>query len=209
MSKLDLKKVEREQYSAPRDHAEIVDVPEESFFMVDGKGSPYETASFQEAIGALYAASFALKFDLKKRDPELDQVVMPVEALWWWDGDKPLLETPQKDWNWTLMIRQPDHASERDAARAIAAATKKGTASIEKVRFAKFREGRSMQIMHQGPYNAEMPTIEHLHDDIRKNGYVANGKHHEIYLGDPRRAKPEKLKTIVRQPVRWTDEGQE
>lgn len=202
MQKLDLKKVEHSLYSAPKGHAVAVDVPEESFLMLDGAGSPTSSNAFQDAIGALYSVAYSLKFAMKKADRGRDFAVMPLEALWWWDDPKRSFhEGPEKDWRWTLMIRQPDFVTARDVEAAIEDATLK-TPLAAKVRFGRYREGRSLQIMHVGPYKDEWPTIQRLHADIETAGYVKSGKHHEIYLGDPRRSKPENLKTVVRQPVR-------
>lgn len=209
MQKLDLKKTEHDLYTAPKERSVVVDVPEEAFIMLDGHGSPNAGHAFQEAIGALYAVAYSLKFGMKKADGKRDFVVMPLESLWWWEGsERSFHEQPEKDWHWTLMIRQPDFVEAKDVAAAVEGAKLKVPLAA-KVRFDRYREGRAMQTMHVGPYKNEWPTITRLHEEMRHAGYVKNGKHHEIYLGDPRRAKPEALKTIIRQPVRWTDEGQE
>lgn len=200
MAKLDLKKREHELYAAPKDHAVVVEVPVESYLMLDGKGSPNEGHAFQDAIGALYAVAYTLKFDQKKADPERDYAVMPLEALWWWDGEAPFRDAAEKEWRWTLMIRQPDFVEARDVERAIEEAREKNPLAAN-VRFERYHEGRAMQLMHVGPYKDELHTIEHLHADMRDAGFLPSGRHHEIYLGDPRRAKPENLKTIIRQPV--------
>lgn len=206
MAKMDLKKLEHDLYSAPKAHAIVVDVPEEGFLMVDGKGSPNEGTAFQEAIGALYSVAYSLKFATKKADRSRDFTIMPVEALWWWDGDKPFKDAPEKEWRWTLMIRQPDFVTQKDVQAAVGDA-KLVRPQAAGVRFGRFREGKCMQILHVGPYKDEWPTIQRLHDAIKDNGFEMSGKHHEIYLGDPRRAKPENLRTIVRQPVRVASEG--
>ena len=207
MQKLDLKKAERPLYTAPTDHGALVEVPEESFLMIDGAGSPNAGTAFQEAIGALYSVAYSLKFAMKKSDPSRDYVVMPLEALWWWDDPtRSFHESPEHEWHWTMMIRQPDFVTKRDVEAAIEDAKLKVPLAAN-VRFGRYREGTAMQIMHVGPYKDEWPTIQRLQDGMRREGYVPNGKHHEIYLGDPRRAKPENLKTILRQPVRPTEEA--
>lgn len=207
MQKLDLKKAEPAQYSAPRGHPVTIDLPEESFLMLDGAGSPNEGTRFQESIGALYAVAYSLKFAMKKADASHDYVVMPLEALWWWDGpERSFRAAPEHEWRWTLMIRQPDFVTERDVAAAIEDAKLK-VPLASGVRFGKYLEGRAMQILHLGPYKDEWPTIQRLHEGMRRAGYAPSGRHHEIYLGDPRRAKPENLKTIIRQAVRRADGG--
>ena len=127
---------------------------------------------------------------------------MPLEALWWTKGDA--LDVDNKsDWNWTAMIRQPDFVDAETMGDAICqAAAKRPLAAMAKLRFERFEEGLCAQVMHVGPYSEERPTIERLHAFIGEQGCEPAGKHHEIYLGDPRRAAPEKLRTVVRQPVR-------
>lgn len=208
MAKLDLKRTEHAFYTAPRTRAIVVDIPEESFLMLDGEGSAREGAAFHDAIGAIHAVAHALRERARRQDPARDHVVMPLEALWWWEGETRFHEAPEKEWRWTLLIREPDFVSREDALAAIAAASAKVPLAA-RVRFERFREGRAMQILHVGPYKDEWPTLRRLHEDIHRAGYVHNGKHHEIYLGDPRRARPENIRTILRQPVRWTDEGNE
>ncbi|MGD0765168.1 MAG: GyrI-like domain-containing protein [Dehalococcoidia bacterium] len=151
---------------------------------------------------ALYGVSYTLKFMLKKRGgPEFR--VMPLEALWWNDAGGRLDLTSKADWSWTAMLRQPDFAEATAIDEASAQAkAKRELPALAKMRFEKFCEGLSAQIMHVGPYAAEAPTIEKLHAFIAEQGYEPSGKHHEIYLGDPRRSAPEKLKTVVRQPIR-------
>jgi hypothetical protein len=179
---------------------EIVDVPDFNFLMVDGQGDPNTSSEFQDAIGALYALSYGAKFALKKSG--VDTKVMPLEALWWSPGATALKMEEQGKWHWTAMILQPQPVTSEVIEKARAdAMRKKPSATIAKVQFRPFREGRCAQVMHVGPYSAEKPTIEKLHAFIVAEGYKIAGKHHEIYLGDPRRAAPEKLRTIVRQPI--------
>lgn len=207
MEKVDLRKREHELYSAPSDHAVVVDVPDGSYVMLDGVGGPTEGGAFQEAIGTLYTVAYSIKLSAKAADRARDFVVMPLEALWWWDGSATFHAAPEHTWHWTLMIRLPEFVTPHDVERAIANAKQAHPLAV-RVRFGRLHEGRAMQILHVGPYKNEWPTLEKLHSDMRRAGYAYNGKHHEIYLGDPRRAKPEKLKTILRQPVRWTDEAE-
>ena len=179
---------------------EIVDVPEFNFVMVDGQGDPNTSHEFQDAIGALYALSYGAKFALKKAGFEFR--VMPLEALWWSNRPRDFWRADRDRWQWTAMILQPDPvtAGVVEAVRA-EAMRKKANPALGRVRFQAFREGRCAQVMHVGPYSAEQPTIELLHAFIAAEGYKPAGKHHEIYLGDPRRAAPEKLRTVIRQPI--------
>ena len=180
----------------------VVDMPSLRFLMVDGEGDPNGNPAFSNAVEALYAVSYCAKFSLKKQGGGAFKVA-PLEGLWWSaTGRNYLLSGLDKsDFMWTVMIRQPGEVSPkvfRDSVRE--ALTKKENPALATVRFEKFAEGRSAQVLHLGPYSAEGPTIALLHEFIVQQGGTPAGKHHEIYLGDPRRAKPEKLKTIIRQP---------
>jgi hypothetical protein len=172
------------------------------FLVVNGAGDPNTSQDFQEAIQALYSVSYTLKFALKKSGgPQIR--VMPLETLWWNDASGRLDLGSKADWSWTAMLRQPDFATEAmidDAKRQ--ASAKRSLPALSNMRFEPFREGLSAQVMHVGPYAEEAPTIERLRAFIAEQGCQPVGKHHEIYLGDPRRSAPDRLKTIVRQPVR-------
>lgn len=189
-------------YSPSAKAPAIVEVPEMSFLMVDGEGDP-DSQVFQDAVQALYGVAYTIKFTLKKSGgPEFK--VSPLEGLWWSFQDSFELNLDARDdWKWTVMIMQPEHITSEDVTRAVEEVKrKKNPTGIEKLRFERFAEGLSVQIMHIGPYSEERPTIERMHSFALEQGYELRGKHHEIYLGDPRRAKPEKLKTILRQPVK-------
>ncbi|HJM85384.1 MAG TPA: GyrI-like domain-containing protein, partial [Candidatus Marinimicrobia bacterium] len=179
----------------------IVEVPPMNYLMVDGEGGP-AAESYQQAIEALYGLSFTVKFDVKKKGIGPDYTVMPLEGLWW-AKDMTAFSSDRKDeWQWKMMIMQPDHVT----AKHVNAATKqlrekKNPPALDKIRFESYHEGPSVQILHIGPYDDEGPTIAQMHKFIDKNGYQLHMKHHEIYLSDPRRSKPEKLKTVLRQPV--------
>jgi hypothetical protein len=179
---------------------EIVDVPDLAFLMIDGTGDPVTSKAYADAIGALYSLSYGAKFALKKTGLEFR--VMPLEGLWWSDDPEAFLLGKRADWQWTAMIMQPDAVTAEIVEKVRAEAmSKKPQPALSKVRFARFHEGLAAQVMHIGPYSAEGPTIKRLHDFIAERGHRLKGKHHEIYLGDPRRAAPDKLKTIVRQPI--------
>jgi hypothetical protein len=170
--------------------------------MVDGTGDPNTAPEFQEAVGALYGVAYTLKFMLKKRGAAIDYVVMPLEGLWWTD-DMNLFSADAKDtWQWTVIIAQPEHITAEMVAEAgDELKRKKNPPALTKLRFDTYREGTSAQILHLGPFAAERPTIEKLHQFIADSGYVRSGKHHEIYLSDPIRTAPEKMRTVIRQPI--------
>jgi hypothetical protein len=189
-----------ELYTASAKQPSVVDVPELQFLMVDGGGDPNTSPEFQQAIQVLFSLTYGVHFALKRAGVE--SRVRPVEALWWAPGKVGLLEADRATWRWTAMLLQPDELTPALLEKVrTEAARKKPLPKLSEARLETFREGLSAQIMHVGPYSAEQPTIERLHAFITGAGYHVRGKHHEIYLGDPRRAAPEKLKTIVRHPV--------
>jgi len=202
MQKIDLKKELKHLYSPSAKDVMIVDIPEMNFLMVDGEGDPNTAQAFKDAVDALYGVSFTLKFMIKK-EQAIDYTVMPLEGFWWTD-DMTQFSMENKDiWKWTVMIMQPEYVRADLMERAMeAVGKKKNPPALSKIRFESFHEGLSAQIMHIGPYAAEGPTIERLHRAIREKGHVLTGKHHEIYLSDPRKAAPEKMKTVIRQPVK-------
>jgi len=201
MKKFDLRKEFKSLLTPPSKNVVMVQVPRHQFLMIDGRGDPNTSPLFQESIQALYALSFGLKFTLKK-EKAVDYPVMPIEGLFSGEGVE-WFKAKRQDWRWTLMILQPGVVTKTWVERIRALTLEKGKApAAARVRFEPFREGRSVQIMHIGPYSAEGPTIARLHDYMRDHGWIPNGRHHEIYLGDPRRSAPEKLRTVVRQPIR-------
>jgi hypothetical protein len=202
MAKIDYKKRLSEFYKASAKIPHIVDVPEMNFLMVDGQGDPNVSQEFQDAIEALYSLSYTLKFTIKKGESGVDYGVPPLEGLWWADDMSAFKSGRKDEWKWTLMIMQPEFVTPELVDAAIEKVrVKKNPAALSKVRFESFSEGAAAQILHVGPYSEEGPTIEKLHAFIRDVGHEPAGKHHEIYLGDPRRAAPEKLRTIIRQPM--------
>ncbi len=200
MDKIDLKKTYKTLYTA-KTQPSFVDVPPLGYLMIDGKGDPNKTTEYREAMQALYSVAYTLKFQAKKSLGR-DFGVMGLEGLWWAEDMAGFSMERKDEWLWTMMMLQPDFITpELAAAAKEEALRKKGQAAIEQIRFEVYEEGLSGQIMHIGPYDAEPPTIARLHEFIHANGYGLRGKHHEIYFGDPRRTAPEKLKTIIRQPV--------
>jgi hypothetical protein len=201
-TKIDLARDLKELYTARREPA-LVDVPEFPFLMIDGHGDPNVSSEYRQAIEALYSLSYALKFALKRGPRQLDYRVMPLEGLWWVADMSEFSVERKSDWNWTMMIRQPQEVDAGLLTDAVSkAAAKKPLPAASRIRLERFREGAAAQIMHVGPYAAEAPTIERLHAFIAEQGYERVGKHHEVYLGDPRRSAPERLRTVIRQPVR-------
>ncbi|MFA5801986.1 MAG: GyrI-like domain-containing protein [Thermoleophilia bacterium] len=179
----------------------IVDVPGMNFLMVDGVGDPNDN-QFQEACNALYGMSYTLKFMLKKHGRP-DYRVMPLEGLWWMAGTRDFDMSRRDEWKWRAMIVQPDPVTADDVKQTRAELReKKDPRALPKVKFKDFAEAKAVQIMYIGPYSEEGPTIQMLHQFAADSGFKLAGKHHEIYLGDPRRSAPEKLKTIIRQPVK-------
>jgi hypothetical protein len=201
MKKIDLKKELKHLYSASAKEAVIVEVPKMNFLVVDGQGDPNTAQEYRDAMEALYAVSYTLKFMIK-RGEEVDYVVMPLEGVWWTEDMTKFTMESKDAWKWTSMIMQPDYVTEELVQRALEQVReKKDLPALSVMRFEGVHEGLSAQIMHIGPYSAEGPTIERLHNFIREKRYELRGKHHEIYLGDPRRSKPEKMKTVIRQPI--------
>jgi hypothetical protein len=202
MPKRDLKRELSSLYKpSARDFA-IVDVPAMNFLKIDGMGDPNTSQEYRDALESLYAMAYSIKFAVKKSQG-LDFSVMPLEGLWWADDMSAFLHNERSSWRWTMMIMQPDFVSQELYEEILPQVIKKkGSPSLEKVRLESFCEGLSLQIMYFGPYAGEAPTIARMHQYIAEHGYQTNGYHHEIYLGDPRRTAPERLKTVLRQPVK-------
>jgi hypothetical protein len=179
---------------------EFVNVPPARFLMFDGTGSPGGDA-FQQAIGALYAIAYTAKFALTKAGgPRVK--VPPLEGLYAATGLASYTGAAREHLQWTLMLRLPEPIDDASVEHAREAARhRRSLPALDGVRVEQFAEGRCAQVLHVGPYSSEPATIELLHAFIGLHGLAPRGRHHEIYLGDPRRAQPERLKTILRQPV--------
>ncbi|MCA9980025.1 MAG: GyrI-like domain-containing protein [Anaerolineales bacterium] len=203
-TKVDFKKTWKHLYAPSAKAFAVVEVPPLAYLMVDGHGDPNTAVAYTEAVETLYAVAYKAKF-LSKKELGRDYVVPPLEGLWWAeDMDHYTVKRDKSQWYWTMMIMQPDWlTAEHIATAKEVAAQKKELPALSKLRFACYEEGLAAQIMHIGSYDDETPTLARLHREwLPQNGYVENGKHHEIYLSDPRRVTPEKLKTILRQPIR-------
>ena len=203
MKKIDLRKEWKHLYRPSVKKVELVDGPEMNFLMIDGHGDPNTSQEFADAIEALFGVSYTAKFMVKKGETAIDYSVMPLEGLWWVENMADFSIKSKEDWDWTLMIMQPEYASQDVLAAAMADVhKKKNPPALSKLRFETYHEGPAAQIMHIGPFADEGPTIEKVHQFIKDSGWHLSGKHHEIYLSDIRRAAPEKLKTIIRQPIK-------
>ena len=207
MDKLDLRKQYKQLYLPPANQVVVVQVPAFQYAMIDGAIEPDESPgtspAFQQVMQALYGVTYTLKFmsKLRKENP-IDYKVMTLEGLWWVeDGEFDI--TKPGNWCYTLMILQPDHISQGMYQEALAQLrVKKPNPALDKLRLETFEEGLCIQTMHSGPYADEMATIARMDAFAQEKGYTLHGKHHEIYMGDPRRGDPAKLKTVLRHPVR-------
>lgn len=202
--KMDLKQDLKHLYQPSAKTPAIVDVPEMAFLMLDGAGNPNTSPDYQAAVEALYGVSYALKF-MTKKQLERDYVVMPLEGLWWGTplGQHNFTEADKDKFQWTMMIAQPDFISNEMVSAAVAdVRRKKGLPNLDALRFERFAEGTSVQILYRGSYDDEGPTINRMHQFALDQGYQLRGKHHEIYLSDPRRTAPEKVKTVLRHPIK-------
>jgi len=201
MLKIDFKKEYKSLYHPSDKEAVLIEVPPMNYLMVDGAGNPNTAQEFQDAVEVLYGLSYALKFQLKKTGTA-NYTVMPLEGLWWTDRMSEFDMNDKEKWKWTLMIMQPGCVTEESFKSTLEQVkSKKHLPALARIRFGSLDEGMSAQIMHVGLYSTEGATIEKLHSFIKEKGCRPNGKHHEIYLSDPRRTDPEKMKTLIRQPV--------
>lgn len=201
--KIDFKKT-LDSYRARQGEFRIVEVPEMSYLMIDGHGDPNTTPAFGEAIEALYPVAYKLKFS-SKRDLGRDYVVPPLEGLWWADDmDSFTVARDKSRWEWTLMLMVPewiDSAMFGAAVDEVRAKTE--PARLDEIRLEPLTEGLCVQTLHVGSFDDEAPVLARMHDEfIPQQGLRMTGKHHEIYLSDPRRAAPAKLKTVLRHPVK-------
>jgi hypothetical protein len=202
---VDLKRVHQQLYSATAEPA-MVDVPALSFLMTDTKGDlgdPDDRAAVQSLFALAYTLRYTLRAEFKDGEAAIAYTVMPLQGRWWTAGGGDFTPAVPRDlWRATMMILQPDAVTpELFAEAAAAAAKRRPDLPVAAARLETFAEGACAQVLHVGPYAQEGPTIEGLHAFIRQQGHTPAGLHHEIYLSDPRRVAPEKLRTIIRQPV--------
>ncbi|GLZ07958.1 hypothetical protein Acsp03_54240 [Actinomadura sp. NBRC 104412] len=202
MTRYDVKRELKQCYAPKNSDWALVDVPAQRFIAVDGRGDPNTSADYARAVQALYAVAYTIKFT-SKRTLGRDFVVGPLEGLWWSDRPEVFTIRDKDAWQWRMLISQPDWITKDlvDEAKR-AALEKKGLSTIADVRHETLHEGLSAQLLHIGPYDDEGPVLARLHHEyLAANDLRMCGHHHEIYLGDPRRTAPEKLRTVLRQPV--------
>ena len=208
-AKYDVKREYPQLYAPSAKEFAIVDVPPMRFLAVDGHGDPNTAASYREAVQALYGIAYTVKF-ASKRGLGRDFVVAPLEGLWWAQDPRAFAARQKRDWNWTMLIALPDWIDEDAISDAVAVVRAKAAKAgdtpnpaLDLLRLERVHEGTSAQILHVGSYDDESPTLARLHDEwMPQHGLTFNGPHHEVYLSDPGRTAPEKLKTVLRQPVR-------
>lgn len=208
MDKIDPKK-SMLGYRAKRGEFETLELPARQYLMIDGHGDPNSSPEFTSAVESLYPLAYGLKF-LSKRELERDYVVPPLEALWWADDMSAFTTARDKSsWDYTLMLLVPDWLSDDDVDRVADTLREKKRAQAQttaprlgEIRLEQLREGTCIQTLHIGPFDAEAEVLARLHDEVvPQSGFELAGKHHEIYLSDFRRVAPERLRTILRQPV--------
>jgi hypothetical protein len=202
VDKLDLKKGLHPLYAPPVGRFVEVEVPALAYLMVDGRGDPNRSEEYRSALEWLFSVSFPLKF-ASRTLLERDYTVMPLEGLWWADDMSTFFDRRKDEWSWTMMILQPGWITQDMVDQALAKAAAKRGQPPASLRLQTLSEGLCVQTMHVGPYDDEGPVLARLHGEyLPANRLTETGRHHEIYLGDPRRTAPQKLRTILRQPVR-------
>lgn len=198
--KYDVKVALKALYAPKNRNFELIDIPPQRFIAIDGVGSP-DSSSYQEAVQAIYSAAYTLKFTSKATGLG-DYVVPPLEALWWADDPAAFASGDKDSWKWTLLSCVPDFVHDQQVFESIEKAVAKGITRARDIYVNSIHEGKCFQVLHIGPYSEEAPLLKSLHEIAMPNAGVSfNGHHHEIYLSDPRRVAPEKLRTILRQPV--------
>ncbi|GAA1850175.1 GyrI-like domain-containing protein [Microbacterium koreense] len=196
---IDLKKDLKDLYAPPAYDFVEVDVPDMTYLAVDGRGDPNASAAYAEAVEALFTTAYAIRAQSKARGTMF--VVGPLEGLWSSADPGSFVTRDKGAWEWTMLIPIPDAVDPEDVAAGLAAARKKKP-RLPPVEVRVLSEGRCLQILHVGSYDDEAPTLQRLHDELMPaKGVTFNGPHHEIYLADPRRTAPEKLRTVLRQPI--------
>jgi hypothetical protein len=199
--KIDLCKLHKDEYATPKSPV-LVTVGEAMYLAICGRGEP-GGPEFTDRIGALYGVAYTVKMTRKFAGLQ-DYVVCKLEGQWWVDGPcQDFARVPRDQWNWRLMIRTPEIVTQAELRQAAATLIGKGKApSADQVKLESFAEGLCVQMLHVGPYDREGDTIAQMKAFADERGLEFHGRHHEIYLSDPRRVTPERLKTILRIPVR-------
>lgn len=200
--KLDFKKT-LDGYQARRGEFRLLDVPATQYLMVDGHGDPNTSQAYADALAALYPVAYAVKF-ASKNTMDRDYVVPPLEGLWWADDMTTFTSARDKSqWDWTMMLMVPSWLGAQQVDEALdKVAQKTAPPALNKIRLDVINEGTCVQTLHVGSYDDEAPVLAEMHEQVIPNeGLRMTGKHHEIYLSDPRRVEPSRLRTILRQPV--------
>ena len=200
IQKIDFKKEYKALYNPPKKPT-ILDVPSFNYLKIDGQGNPNNSEQFSEKTQLLYALSYAIRFAVKK-SMHIAYTVMPLEGLWWAQDMATFLTRDKEAWDWTLMIMQPEFVTaemvEEGKAEVI---RKKKLERVSEVRFEVYKPGKVVSMLHIGSYDDEAPNIQWMHNYAHEEGYELHGLHQEIYLSDPRKVVPEKMKTVLRQPI--------
>src|SRR5215472_1065895 len=198
-AKIDLYKQHKAEYAATRKPA-LVKISKGCYLAIEGQGAP-GTDVFTASIGALYGVAFTVKMT-RKFSGRQDYTVCKLEAQWWSDDGQDFADAPKPDWRWKLLIRTPDFVTRKEVNDAVAVLVKRGKGKeVERVRLESVSEGKCVQMLHVGPYEEEPTSISFMKAFVAPHGLSFHGRHHEIYLSDPRRVAPQKLKTILRMPV--------
>ena len=201
MEKLDLKRTRRALFTAPLNDFVPIEVPPVTYLMVDGHGDPNTAPEYRLAIESLYATAYAIKFGCRAQGG--DFVVPPLEGLWSALDPESFTARRKDEWDWTMMIMLPDHVDEAMFEQGRGTSHARLGALPSSLRIARLEEGLCLQALHIGRYDDEAPLLARLHDEIMpRGGYGFGGRHHEVYLSDPRRTPADKLRTVIRQPVR-------
>jgi hypothetical protein len=197
----DVKREHKALYAPKNREWALVEVPEQRFVAVSGRGNPNTAPEYTRAVEALYAVAYTLKFASKRTGR--DFVVGPLEGLWWSPDPAVFTARAKDEWLWRMLISLPDWITTEDVKEAATTAlAKKGNPAIASVEHETLREGTCAQVLHIGSYDDETPILTELHTTyLAANGLIERDRHHEVYLGDPRRTAPEKLRTVLRQPV--------
>ena len=202
MERFDYRTEYRNLYSAKPTAVQELSVPPLQFVSVNGQGSP-QGPDFLNAVGALYSLSYTLKMSRKRAGHGPDYTIAPLEGLWWMADGSDFDQKRTPDWRWTLMIMQPPFITPAEFKSAVATLSqKKPSPTLERLALTTLEEDRVVQLMHIGPYDAELPSVQKLAAFCSEKHYQFIGKHHEIYLSDPRRTRPDRLRTILRRPIK-------
>ena len=193
-TKVDLKKIKKELFNVKVGQFKKVYCDKSYYIALDGEGDPNNNK-----VGALYKLAYGVKMVYKKE--EKDFVVMPLNGLWWSDNYDDFIDNYKEGWKWTMMIELPDFVKQENIEKKKEELLKDELGKyIKEIRYMEYTEGDAYETLYVGPYSEEGEVVKMLHNTIKENGYKLSGKHNEIYLSDPRKTEPSKLKTIIRQP---------